>query len=108
MKILVTGATGFIGTLLCNKFLSLGYDVHFLSLSTDKIQNVNERLKLFYWNPSLNLIDEKCIDDVDVIVNLAGFTINCRWTKTNKKLIHQSRIDCSETLYQLLKSKQHK
>jgi len=45
--------------------------------------------------------------DVDTIVNLAGHTINCKWTDENKKQIHDSRINCSNTLFNALQNNDH-
>lgn len=108
MKILVTGATGFIGTLLCNELLQHGYDVNILTLSKDKNSNQPNNIREYHWNPAKNEIDQNCIKDVDAIVNLAGYTINCKWNSENKRKILESRLDCSDTLYNLLKSTNHK
>ena len=52
-------------------------------------------------------IDLNSLADVDAIVNLAGHTINCKWTDENKKQIHDSRINCSNTLFNALQNNEH-
>lgn len=107
MKILVTGATGFIGSALCQFLLENKHSVHYLTTSEDKINNTTPNYTGFVWNPSNNEIDLDCLKEVDAIVNLAGHTINCAWTEENKKKILDSRINCSNTLFNALKDNQH-
>lgn len=106
MKILVTGATGFIGTALCSHLLKHNHSVHYLVTNAKDIKD-KENYKGFLWNPEKNEIDLNSLDQVDVIVNLAGHTINCAWTEENKKAIHDSRINCSNTLFNALKDNQY-
>lgn len=106
MKILVTGATGFIGTALCSHLLNHNHSVHYLVTNSKDIKD-KENYKGFLWNPEKNEIDLNSLDQVDAIVNLAGHTINCAWTEENKKKIHDSRINCSNTLFKALKDNQN-
>lgn len=106
MKALVTGATGFIGTALCLHLLKKNHSVHYLVTDVLDIKD-KENYKGFLWNPEKNEIDENCFENVDVIVNLAGHTINCKWTNANKKQIYNSRINCSNTLFNTLKNSNH-
>lgn len=106
MKVLVTGATGFIGTALCSHLLKNNHLVHYLVTDAADIKD-KENYKGFLWNPEKNEIDLNSLVDVGAIVNLAGHTINCKWTDENKKAIHDSRINCSNTLFNALKENEH-
>lgn len=106
MKVLITGATGFIGTALCSHLLKNNHSLHYLVTDAADIKD-KDNYKGFLWNPEKNEIDLNSLDQVDVIVNLAGHTINCAWTEENKKAIHDSRINCSNTLFNALKDNQH-
>lgn len=106
MKVLVTGATGFIGTALCSHLLKHNHSVHYLVTNAKDIKD-KENYKGFLWNPEKNEIDLNSLEQVDAIVNLAGHTINCAWTEENKKAIHDSRINCSNTLFKALKDNQY-
>lgn len=106
MKVLISGATGFIGSDLSSLLIDQGYTVHYLTTSKRKIEQ-KENYKGFLWNPAKNQIDLKCLEDVEAIVNLAGHTINCKWNATNKALIINSRIDSSDTLFKTLKENKH-
>lgn len=106
MKVLVTGATGFIGTALCSHLLKNNHSVHYLVTDAADIKD-KDNYKGFLWNPEKKEIDLNSLNQVDAIVNLAGHTINCKWTDENKKQIHDSRINCSNTLFNALQSNEH-
>jgi uncharacterized protein (TIGR01777 family) len=106
MKILITGATGLVGSELIKLCLAKNYTVHYLTTSKTKI--VSERnYKGFYWNPSVQEIDENCLIGIDAIINLAGASISRKWTTSHKKAILKSRIDSLQLLYQLLSENKH-
>ncbi len=106
MKVLITGATGFIGTALCSYLIKNNHSVHYLVTDAADIKD-KENYKGFLWNPEKNEIDLNSLNQVDAIVNLAGHTINCAWTEENKNQIHNSRINCSNTLFNALQNKEH-
>ena len=51
MKVLITGATGLIGKVLTEKFLSTGIKVNFLTTKKSKIHST-KGVSGFYWNPA--------------------------------------------------------
>ena len=57
---------------------------------------------------SKKTVDNKCIDGVDVIINLAGSSVFSLWTKSNKKMILKSRLDSLSIIYKLIKEKKNK
>jgi len=101
MKILITGATGFIGKALCKKLIANGYSIHYLTTSKSKISN-ETNLKGFYWNIATQEIDLNCFDGVEKIIHLAGATIAKRWTKSYKKEIIDSRVLGCKLIYDAL------
>lgn len=95
-KILITGASGFIGKALIKHFLAKGYIVN--TLTRKMIANLE--INSFVWNPELNQIDLKSFENVDVIINLAGENVGeQRWTRARKKAIIDSRIKSTSLLY---------
>jgi len=101
MRILITGATGLIGSKLAIKLLELGYEVAYLTTSSKKIGKLNG-CDGFYWNPAVNEVDVACLQNVSIIFNLAGSSINGSWSKAGKDEIVNSRIKASKVLYKLL------
>lgn len=106
MKILVTGATGFIGKDLCEKLLNEGHQIHYLTTSKTKLIN-KKNYEGFLWDPAKTELDTAALKEVDAIINLAGHTINCQWNTTNKAWILNSRINSSDTLYNALKKEKN-
>jgi hypothetical protein len=106
MKILITGATGLIGTELVKLFLEKGHIVHYLTTSQDKIIS-KPNYYGYYWNPEEGKIDENCLIGVEAIIHLAGANIANRWTNAYKTEIIESRTLSSELLYNVLKKNPH-
>lgn len=103
MKILITGATGLIGTELVSLLLQNGISIHYLARNKKEIKN-EPNYQGFLWNPQQGKIDENCLLGVDIIVHLAGAPISMRWTQKNKQEIIESRILSTNLLYRTLKS----
>tara|TARA_R110002072_G_scaffold131586_2_gene271330 strand:+ start:46719 stop:47621 length:903 start_codon:yes stop_codon:yes gene_type:complete len=106
MKILITGATGLIGTQLTEYLLEDGIKVNYLTTSKEKIENT-ENHKGFYWNPSEGIIDTEAFKEVTTIINLVGATIAKRWTKSYKKTILESRTQTANLIFNTLKNIDH-
>lgn len=102
MRILITGATGLIGTEIVSLLLQNGFSVHYLTTSKRKIDN-QLNYKGFFWNPEQGIIDENCLMGVDAIIHLAGASISKKWTKAYKQEIIESRIFSSNALFKALK-----
>lgn len=103
MKILITGATGLIGTELVSLLLQNGISINYLTTSKKDIKN-EPNYQGFYWNPQQGVMDEKSIVDVDTIVHLAGASISKRWTSKYKQELIESRTLTTNLLYRTLKS----
>lgn len=106
MKVLITGATGLVGSELVSLLLKNGVQINYLTTSQEKIQK-QDLYSGFYWDPNKGTIDENCIDDVDVVIHLAGAPIAKRWTKEYKQEILESRTLSANLLYNLIKSKEN-
>ena len=101
MKLLITGATGLIGSEIVELFKKQGIPVNYLTTNKSKIVS-KEHVKGFYWNPNINEIDLTCFEGVTTIMNLAGSNISKRWSVENKNEIISSRINSLKTLNQAL------
>ena len=85
MNILIAGGTGFIGTYLKKRFEEKGENVKLVSRTGIDVSWVHQ-----------SLVDE--LEHTDMVINLAGKTINCRHTGENKKMILDSRIKATSLL----------
>jgi|TARA_R100000479_G_scaffold33554_4_gene14261 hypothetical protein len=103
MKVLITGATGLIGTQLTKECHKAGISVNYLTTSKEKIEN-EPNYKGFYWNPYEGKIDKNAFKDVTTIINLVGATISKRWTKSYKKTIIESRTKTADLIFETLKN----
>lgn len=107
MKVLITGATGLVGSELVSQCHERGYAVNYLTTSKSKIVSENN-YQGYFWNPTTGEIDHNCLNGVSVIINLAGSSISKRWTKEYRKEIVSSRVESLELLKStLLKTKNH-
>lgn len=106
MAILITGATGLIGSEIVKHCHKHNIVVHYLTTSKEKLEK-QPNYKGFYWNPGENKIDASCFSNVDTIINLAGASISERWTSSYKKKILDSRLQSLELLRSSLSQIDH-
>ncbi|MEO2128303.1 MAG: NAD-dependent epimerase/dehydratase family protein, partial [Christiangramia sp.] len=106
MRVLITGATGMVGSRLSDLCLEKGMEVHYLTTGKSKIQK-KENYKGFYWNPDTGEIEAGCLEGVDTIVHLAGASIAEPWTSSYKKQIIKSRVATANLLFETLKKQEN-
>ncbi len=105
-RILITGATGLIGSKLVEQCLADGISVNYLTTDNSKIED-KANYRGFRWDPQQGEIDSKCFEDVSAIINLVGASISKPWTKKYKKIIIQSRVQSMNLIYDTLKNMDH-
>ncbi|MES2448237.1 MAG: TIGR01777 family oxidoreductase [Bacteroidota bacterium] len=99
-KILITGATGLVGSKLIPALQRLGHEINILSRNDNQIKGV----KTFIWDVYAQKIDKGCLIGVDTIIHLAGEGIaDKRWTAERKQQIIDSRVLSTQLLYQTIK-----
>jgi uncharacterized protein (TIGR01777 family) len=91
--ILMTGATGLIGSALCPVLESKGHKVLRLTRGTGQ----------FSWDPASGRIDPTILKGVDAVIHLAGENVAQRWTPNAKKRIRESRIKGTRLLVQAMR-----
>lgn len=106
MRVLITGATGMVGSRLSDLCLEKGMEVHYLTTGKSKIQK-KENYKGFYWNPDAGEIEAGCLEGVNTIVHLAGASIAEPWTSSYKKQIIKSRVATANLLFETLKKQEN-
>lgn len=102
-KILITGASGLVGSRLTEMLLQKGYQVSHLG-RTKK----GGAVKSYVWNVDKNEFDTEALAGVDTIIHLAGAGVaDKRWNDERKKEILESRTKSSTLLYETLKKGNH-
>jgi uncharacterized protein (TIGR01777 family) len=91
VKVLVSGASGFIGSALCDALLVRGDTVVGLTRDPAKARKTNPGVTWHAWEPTLERPPAAAFEGVDGVVNLLGEKINQRWTDEAKKRILESR-----------------
>jgi uncharacterized protein (TIGR01777 family) len=87
MRILMTGASGFLGTQLAAHLEKSGHEVTRLRRGTPS------------WDPAGGRLDPEIVKAADLVINLAGAGIgDKRWNPAYKRLIRQSRVDTAGTI----------
>ncbi|WP_010281956.1 TIGR01777 family oxidoreductase [Bacillus timonensis] len=89
-KVVLAGGTGFVGTYFSEKFTKLGYEVKIISRHTPNIT----------WNDEPGII--RALEGSDMLINLAGKSVNCRYNENNKLEILNSRTETTKILGEAL------
>jgi uncharacterized protein (TIGR01777 family) len=87
MKIVLPGGTGQVGTILARHFSAAGHHVVVLSRSPRPAP-----WRVVAWNARDLAAWAAELDGADVVINLAGRSVNCRYNAANRRAIRDSRV----------------
>ena len=103
MKLLITGATGTIGRVLCQQLLEQGDEVRILTRRAGPSPIVGT--SAWQWNPLTELPPSASLEGIDAIVHLAGEPVaQSRWTEEVKRRIRDSRVIGTRNLVEGIKA----
>lgn len=98
MKILVSGASGLVGSALVPDLEKKGHEVYRL---VRRLPKANER-KIF-WDPDCEEIEQEALEGFDAVIHLGGESIaEGRWTAAKKARIRESRVQSTDFLSRTL------
>ena len=93
MKVLITGASGMIGTALTKKLSGMGHEC--FALVRREARDETE----IAWDPATGTIDSPRLEGMDAVIHLAGANIaSKRWSDDYKQVIRDSRVDGTQLL----------
>lgn len=96
MKILISGASGFIGRRLLKTLAQGGHSLHVLSRHQGT--NLPPGVRLSSWVPVKGPPPEEALGDADAVIHLAGESVAQRWSAEVKQRIRESRITGTRNL----------
>jgi uncharacterized protein (TIGR01777 family) len=88
-RVIIAGGTGHIGSSIAGRLVREGYAVTILSRSM--LDSEQPSLRYAYWDGVTFGSWTKYIDESEVVINLCGKSVNCRYTESNKLKLIQSR-----------------
>lgn len=94
-KVVLAGGTGFIGRYLEKRFAALGIEVQIISRQSPHIA----------WDDHQGIV--QALDGAEMVINLAGKSVNCRYNEQNKREIMNSRIETTQILGNVILACEH-
>lgn len=89
MKIIIPGGSGQVGAVLARAFHRDGHDV--VVLSRNPPAAAHQPWRVAQWDAKTPGAWQNEIDGADVVINLAGRSVNCRYNAENRRAITESR-----------------
>ncbi|WP_300979312.1 TIGR01777 family oxidoreductase [Flavobacterium sp.] len=94
-KLIIAAGTGFLGQVLTNHFRDKFEEIIILTRGESKIKDT---IKYVNWDARTFSGWEKELENATVLINLTGKSVDCRYTKQNKKEVLLSRIESTKIL----------
>ena len=102
LRIVIPGGSGQVGTILSRHFHAQGHDVVVLARSANLAQ-----WRVVNWDGENLGGWASELENSDVVVNLAGRNVNCRYTAANRKAIMESRTKSTRLLGKAIRQLAH-
>ncbi len=106
MRVLITGATGFVGRPLVHRLLERGHEVVVLSRDASRaMTSLPVRCECRTWDPESGRISAGAVQGCNAIVHLAGEGVADKsWSPERKKEILDSRVQSTRALLSALRA----
>ncbi|MFS0560831.1 TIGR01777 family oxidoreductase [Terribacillus sp. 179-K 1B1 HS] len=91
-KVIIAGGTGFVGEYFTKRFTESGYEVRIISRQKQHIS--------WHDNAAVN----EALEEADLLINLAGKSVNCRYNESNRQEIMNSRVATTKILGEAIQS----
>lgn len=94
-KLIIAAGTGFLGKVLVNYFANKCEEIIILTRGSSK---TTHHVRYVHWDAKTLSGWEAELENASVLINLAGKSVDCRYTTKNKKEILSSRVDSTKIL----------
>ena len=98
-KIILAGGSGFLGTALARQFAGFGDEVIVLTRAT---KQRDDGVREVSWDAKSLSGWAALVDGADVVINLTGKSVDCRYTEKNQAAIISSRVDSTRVVGQAI------
>lgn len=98
MKFVLAGGAGQVGVSLARHFCGQGHEVVVLSRRPQADHDWSHAV----WDGKTMGAWAEQVDSADVVINLAGRTVNCRYTEPNRRQMMDSRVDSTRVIGQAI------
>lgn len=92
MRVVLAGASGFLGTPLISDLAASGHEV--TRLVRREPRGAGERS----WDPAGGRLDPEVLASADAVINLAGASASRPWTDSTRRAIRDSRVTSTSTI----------
>jgi len=103
-KVIIAGGTGHIGSSLVDRLIKEGFDVRIL---TRKVPTKDSENRYLHWDGESHGPWVAELDGADILINLCGKSVDCRYTEANKIALIQSRVKTTKLLGEAIGKCQH-
>ena len=94
-KMILPGGSGFLGGALAKHFRALGWDVIVL---TRKPKSRTDGVRELAWDARTIGDWAREVDGAEVVINLTGRSVDCRYTAKNRREIIESRVNSTRVI----------
>jgi uncharacterized protein len=102
LRVVLPGGSGQVGTILARHFHAQGHDVMVLARTTSPVPWSTRR-----WDATALDGWTEELENADVVINLAGRSVNCRYTDRNRREIKESRTRTTRLLGEAISRSAH-
>ncbi|MEO7991825.1 MAG: TIGR01777 family oxidoreductase, partial [Chryseolinea sp.] len=103
-KIVIAGGTGFLGNCLVDHFAGKNIQIVILTRGESCVRGDIHFVK---WDGKTLGFWKETLENADVLINLNGKSVDCRYTKRNKALIYSTRLDSTNALGHAIEQSQN-
>ncbi|MHA7059653.1 TIGR01777 family oxidoreductase [Aquimarina sp. M1] len=103
-KLVIAAGTGFLGNVLVEHFKSKTDSIVILTRGENK---VIDNIKYMHWDATNIGAWQQELDGADVLINMTGKSVDCRYHQKNKDLILSSRVASTNVLGNAIQASKH-